>query len=141
MKVTNPALKNFMYDIIYFEDEVKADGTKVPRTTFNKSVYKGYKSLETKLRSQIDVVLAPIEKERKDLVDADLEHVQLDEFIKNQREILKNKQYISEMFKREDEIELTDAERKALKFFFQDREEIRSIDLELYDQFEQLINI
>lgn len=139
MKVTEATLKSFIYDMIMFEDAVDGKGNRMRRSSFRKEDFKAFKSMDAKLKAHIEVIMAPKEIERAKLTEADLVRYPSTEYMLNERKLNETLQFIAEAFTDGPDIEFTPQELKVLRGFFEERDSIKDITIDLFEKFEELI--
>lgn len=120
MLITKPVIKDFIYDIVNYTDEVNSDGLRLPRTTFPKRNFRQILSLRKKILGQL-------------MVDTEEGTLTYDEYLKSGKQ--------GRLYHTDAELEITPAEKKALKELYSEREELSiNMTAELLDEFEELLN-
>lgn len=130
-KTNSPQVKKFMIDLLIFEDKLDSNGNRMRRSSFPKNHFRGAFSLKKKIIEN-HMELAEIKKSKE---PQEIKWVKQPDFKQEDR--------MSNVLERytEDEIELDDKEIKALRFFYDDRDEITSVDIESLDEFEKIVGI
>jgi len=132
MKITKPETKKFVYDILRFEDDVKNDGAKVPRTTFKKEDVRAYNMAVKKIEESTEIGFIPEGKKREDIKSVDeLEWVSYKDQVANPK-----KGAVTDRFTF-DEIELSKDEVNLLKKYYKSRENVDSVTIEVLDEIEE----
>ena len=162
MKTENKYIKVFILDILLYTDDVDGDGKRLPRRVFHKDHYVGLNRAKQKIIDSMEVFFDKVLFDRirdynikiaTNAKDAPLS----EEMLKEKREIeektaekkiqwLKSKGVSEEdrkfvIFERQtnEPLEFTDKEKKAIKFYFESREDITDIGADNFEEFEKII--
>ena len=126
-----PALKNLIIDLYTFTDEVDAQGQRVTRKTFKKDILKGYLALQKAISNQLINQVIDISNPQ---APTEIVEVPLKDYVED-----KNKRVISQKHTVEADLELIPDMIKALKYFWEDREEVPNTTEEAIATLEELI--
>lgn len=118
----DPSVKAFTFNILVFQDGVDKDGNQLRRSYFPREDFRAISSLTGKLRENAILFV----KEGKEVKQI------------SPKEQKQGMQIVGEGFK-EEEVEVTDIERKALRRLYNSREELMAMPIEVIDEFEKLI--
>lgn len=146
MAIKTSELKNLVWDILTFTDEVEEDGARVPRKTYSKKHFRGVKQLKSALLAQVEVGLLP--KDRVDQVnnrwlpkpDVKSEEITWVKPTPGEKAD-ENMVAITERHDSEVDIELSEKAKKALKFYYGEREELIDTTADALDELEKLLDI
>lgn len=146
MAIKSSELKNLVWDILTFTDEVGEDGARVPLKTYSKKHFRGVKQLKADLLAQVEVGLLP--KDQVNQVngrwlpkpDVKPEEIQWVKPTPGEK-MDENKVAITERHDSEVDIELSEKGKKALKFYYGEREELIDTTAEALDELEKLLDI
>lgn len=133
MHISNPTLKNLIFDIVFFTDDLDDKGNRVKRQTFNKAHYRG--AMEIKKAIHLSTVL--LCKPKETTIDPDIKTISLTEVLATPNF---NKEYdvISENITNT-EVEFGEKALKAVKYYYADREELPEVNLDVLAQLEEML--
>lgn len=135
MKISSPELKSIILNLITFEDEVDAEENRKRRQYFPKAFLKGTSEVKTKLIGAMErgVISKDIsEEELKKLLITDLQWISMKDSIPA------DKKFIAERHTNA-EVELSESAIKAIKHYYEEREELPEMSEEVIDALEELV--
>ena len=143
MNMTNPKVKQLIFDVINFSDEVDEKGATLPRKTFKKEFYKTIVELNKKLDDNAEwavdvegVMNKAKEEGRKTLTAEEVATI----VYKAKKDVGEGDAiFVSSIRFTEAEMELTEAEKKAIKYYWEECSEIKDVGIEALDEFEALL--
>jgi hypothetical protein len=123
MELTLAHHKQLALDILTYTDDVEANGARQKRSTFVKRYYRGATSLREKLTNELLLLVVgdPMPMTQKAYI------------------ALEDKPQLRGESMPAGAVEVSDAELKALQYYFAEREELLSVPTEAYDSFEPLL--
>ena len=134
MKVTLPELKNLIYYLVTFENDLKEDGTRVPRTLYPKKHLRGVKEIKESISAQLEVAVAPADKKREELKNEDITWVKLKDYKKESGNAIGERHTDAE-------IDFSNAAREAIKYYYEQADEITDISIPALDELETLLGL
>lgn len=127
-KTKNPEIKNFIWNLVMFTDEVSTDGKLQIRSTYPKKFFRPSIKIKNQIKDQIQVVYISKDEQIEQLCS-------IDEWDKSKGEFLR------ERHTEDAEIEFDRKEIEALKHYYKERDEISIISEESLDEFEKGIGV
>lgn len=132
MEIKSPELKKIIYNIIAFTDEVNAKKESVSRTTFKKEYARGALSLKDKIFNAIELGLIDSSKDKIDSADEIEWHL-----VKDYKPVDGKKPWAERHT--EVSMDIDDKELKALKYYYNERDELPAASSDSLDELEKLL--
>lgn len=133
MEISSKEVKQAIFNLVTFTDDVDESGKPAPRKTFPKSHLRGIKEVKDKVIKHLELAFGPADKEPKDWIDGDVEWVKYEPNIKKEGKRICSERHTDEAF------ELSDAAIKAIKFCYGERNELPDMSVEALDELEKIV--
>lgn len=135
-KLSNPEVKRFIGDLIFYGNDVDEGGKPIRRTYFRRDYVKGWNEVNRRLQEKLELGYGPKEKEQKDMTLEEIVWVKREQVADNKT--LDGLKLVLERHTAE-EIEFSPRAVEAIRYYYHDREEVAGISEEALAIFEKLI--
>lgn len=141
--MTNPKVKQLIFDVINFSDEVDENGQTLPRKTFKKDLYRAVVNLNKKLEDHAEyavdsqgVYKKAQEEGRKVLTPEEAATI----VFKAKKDVTEGEAvFVGSLRFTEAVLDLTDEDKKVIRHYWKECSDIKDVGMEALDEFEALL--